>query len=77
MQWREREKMLIKSVRATLGAYLYGWRTGSTSMIFSGFKSAWISPSCFSFSNAVKTYKAKKVNFHEFLLKEKVQPDGR
>lgn len=37
--------------------YLYGCLAGSTNIIFSGFKSAWMSPSCFNFNKAVKTYK--------------------
>lgn len=41
---------------SSLNFYLYGWRTGSTSMIFSGFRSAWIRPSCFSFNKAVRTW---------------------
>lgn len=37
--------------------YLYGCLTGSTSIIFSGLRSAWINPSCLSFNSAVRTYK--------------------
>lgn len=36
--------------------YRYGCRVGSTSIMFSGFKSAWMSPSCFNFIRAVNTY---------------------